>query len=206
MLQIDLEKAFDRVSHDILFAVLDHVKVGSVVYEGIKMAYKNCSTNVIINKELTETINVNASVRQGCPMSPLLFALYLEPLCRKIIQSSIINGFVLEATEVKVLAYADDVAVFCKDQASVTNTLSVTRDFCEVTGSSVNLDKCNGIWHGDWPETPTVYDKVGWSTFPAKYLGVPFTDTERIRCIGGRKNKKCACRQMLGQVATHRSS
>lgn len=174
MLQIDLEKAFDRVSHDILFAVLEHVKVGSVVFEGIKMAYKNCSTNVIINKELTERINVNASVRQGCPMSPLLFALYLEPLCRKIIQSSRINGFVLEATEVKVLAYADDVAVFCIDQLSVTNTLSLTKEFCEVTGSSVNLDKCNGIWHDEWHETPRVYDNVLWSSTPTKYLGVPF--------------------------------
>lgn len=78
VLQIDLDKAFDRVSHDVLFDVLSHVNVGDAILEGVKMAYKDCTTRLIVNKELSSVINVRESVRQGCPMSPLLFNLYLE--------------------------------------------------------------------------------------------------------------------------------
>lgn len=39
MLQIDLDKAFDRVKHDVLFDVLHRTNVGEVILEGVKMAY-----------------------------------------------------------------------------------------------------------------------------------------------------------------------
>lgn len=118
MVQIDLAKAFDRVCHEIMFEILQHVNLGSVIKDGVKMAYSNCNTRIIVNKELTDNIHVQSSVRQGCPLSPLLFALYIEPLCAKIIASSSIRGFCLQACEVKVLAYADDVAFFCSDKES----------------------------------------------------------------------------------------
>lgn len=75
VLQIDLEKAFDRVNHDILFSILNHVGVGSIIFNGVMMAYKGCSTRLLINRSLSEPIHINSSVRQGCPLSPLLFAL-----------------------------------------------------------------------------------------------------------------------------------
>lgn len=42
MLQIDLEKAFDRVNHDVLFSILDYVSIESVVLEGVRMTYDGC--------------------------------------------------------------------------------------------------------------------------------------------------------------------
>lgn len=53
MLQLDLDKAFDRVKHDVLFDVLERVNVGDVILEGAKMAYQACTTQLIVNKELT---------------------------------------------------------------------------------------------------------------------------------------------------------
>lgn len=73
MLQIDFEKAFDRVCHEILFCILEHVNVGDVLFRGVRMAYKNCTTQLIINKDVTKSLSVESSVRQGCPASPLLF-------------------------------------------------------------------------------------------------------------------------------------
>lgn len=174
MLQIDFEKAFDKVSHDILFQILRHVGIGNVIFEGVRMAYLNSTTKIIVNKKLTESIQVCSSVRQGCALSSLLFALYVEPLCAKINKSDVIRGFVLESSDVKVLAYADDVAIFCIDRESVRNALSITQEYCEVTGSSVNFKKCVGLWHGDWTLSPSVYERVTWSTKPTCYLGIPF--------------------------------
>ena len=78
VLQIDLDKAFDRVSHDVLFDVLSHVNAGVAILGVVKMAYKDCTTRLIVNKELSSVINVRESVREGCTMSPCLIDLYLE--------------------------------------------------------------------------------------------------------------------------------
>lgn len=52
ILQIDLEKAFDFVPHEILLLVLEYVNVGSIIADGVALAYRNCSTRLIINKTL----------------------------------------------------------------------------------------------------------------------------------------------------------
>lgn len=78
MLQLDLEKAFDRVPHDLLFSVLEHVNVGSVICQGVAMAYRGCTTRLLVNKGVGARIQVQRSVRQGCPLSPLLFVCILN--------------------------------------------------------------------------------------------------------------------------------
>lgn len=160
MIQVDFSKAFDMVCHDILFAILEHTGLGSVLCDGVRMAYQNCTTNLVVNGELSQRIDVRASVRQGCPMSPLLFALFLEPLCRKIINSNVLQGFRLLSCDVRVLAYADDVAIICADKESVSVALEITQSFCDQTGSLLNRDKSLGLWHGTWLHPPAVFEHL----------------------------------------------
>lgn len=173
MLQLDLEKAFDCVSHQALFCLLDYVNVGSVIKDGVAMAYRNCTTKLIVNKSLGAPIRVQRSVRQGCPVSPLLFCIYIETLCLNISQCEQIRGFSLGGSEVKLLAYADDIAAFCTDQESVERVVDNVKRFGDVTGSNVNWGKCLGFWHGAWPSTPDTFANVTWTTTPVKYLGAP---------------------------------
>lgn len=173
LLQLDLQKAFDCVSHDILLSILDHIKVGAVIRDGVTLAYHKCTTRLIINKSLGAPINVQRSVRQGCPLSPLLFCIYIEMSCLTIIKNDQIRGFRLHTREVKLLAYADDVAVFCHNKESVVHVVEIVKRFGVVTGSLVNWGKCVGFWHGDWPTTPEFFANINWVTHPVKYLGTP---------------------------------
>lgn len=173
MLQLDLAKAFDRVSHEVLFAILQYCNVGSVIVDGVKMAYEDCYMQLIVNKCLSSRVPLRSSVRQGCPLSPLLFALYLEPFCMAVIRNENIRGFRLHAAEVKMLAYADDVAVFCEDRESVVEAVRLARSFCRYTGAQINFEKSVGIWHGSWDATPTKFAGMQWTTVPPLYLGVP---------------------------------
>lgn len=91
MLQINFDKAFDRVKHDVLFDVLERANMGSIILEGAKMVCKNCTTILIVNKELTEAISLRSPVRQGCALSPSSFSLNLEP-------------FFFERAEVRILS------------------------------------------------------------------------------------------------------
>lgn len=181
MLQIDFEKAFDRVPHDLLITVLEHANVGTVITEAVRMAYSGCSTRLIVNKEVGNLIQVRRSVRQGCPISPLLFCMFIESFCLSIINRSTISGFRLHASEVRVLAYADDIGVFCSNLESIAEVITIVKRFCQVSGSAVNWGKCIGFWHGDWDLTPQFFLNVQWVTTPVKYLGVPlenYTDSD----------------------------
>ncbi|XP_049268065.1 uncharacterized protein LOC125757035 [Rhipicephalus sanguineus] len=75
--------------------------------------------------------------------------------------------------EVKVLYYADDIAVFCKDRGSISEAVSVADKYCKWSGSALNWDKSAIFWHGTWDEKPEFFEKVKWSSVPTKYLGVP---------------------------------
>ncbi|XP_075546710.1 uncharacterized protein LOC142579922 [Dermacentor variabilis] len=137
------------------------------------MAYEDCYMQLIVNKCLSSRVPLRSSVRQGCPLSPLLFALYLEPFCMAVIRNENIRGFRLHAAEVKMLAYADDVAVFCEDRESVVEAVRLARSFCRYTGAQINFEKSVGIWHGSWDATPTKFAGMQWTTVPPLYLGVP---------------------------------
>lgn len=173
VLQLDLEKAFDCVSHEVLFCILDYINVGSVIKEGVALAYQNCTTRLVVNKALGAPINVQRSVRQGCPLSPLLFCIYIETLCLRILKDNEIRGFRVHESEVKVLAYADDIAVFCENKDSISKVVEITKRFSTITGSLVNWGKCLGFWHGEWQSTPDTFANVSWLTTPVKYLGAP---------------------------------
>lgn len=91
----------------------------------------------------------------------------------KIINGNSICGFRFQAAEVKLLAYADDIALFASDQASISKAVETVRKFGQVTGSGVNWSKCLGTWHGSWLELPALFANVPWTFTPGKYLGVP---------------------------------
>lgn len=137
------------------------------------MAYQGCLTRSIINNAVTKSITVVSSLRQGCPLSPLLFALYIEPLCLSVQMSKIIPGFALELMEIKLLAYFDDVAIFCTDKQSVNEAVAATNEFCDITGAVVNWGKRWEIRYGDWPPKPDRYQGMNWTSTPCNYLGVP---------------------------------
>lgn len=65
ILQLDLEKAFDRVTHEILFDILQHVNVGSVILDGVEMSYSMCEARLIVNKNVTDSFPIRCSVKQG---------------------------------------------------------------------------------------------------------------------------------------------
>lgn len=81
--------------------------------------------------------------------------------------------------EVKLLAYADDVAVCCITKESITEVTTIVKHFGNTTGSFANWNKCLGFWHGEWQSTPEMFANIRWIKAPAKYLGVPLEHYRR---------------------------
>ncbi|KAK2875114.1 hypothetical protein Q8A73_024325 [Channa argus] len=115
-LSVDLEKAFDRVSHEFLFGCLGVFGFGPIFREWVKLLYSRATSVVKCNGLLTDPFPLERSVRQGCPLSAMLYAIVAEPLAQSIITDLLIKGITSpKGNEFKIAQYADDISIMVKD-------------------------------------------------------------------------------------------
>ena len=75
IVSLDQEKAFDRVEHSYMLKVLERMGFGSSFCQWVSLFYSNVYSAVSVNGFLTDFFQVTRGVRQGCPLSPLLYVL-----------------------------------------------------------------------------------------------------------------------------------
>ncbi|XP_064481691.1 uncharacterized protein LOC135394724 [Ornithodoros turicata] len=153
-------------------AVVQWINIGEELQNWLQICYAGITSQLLINGNVGAKFDVRRSVRQGCPISPTLFALYLEPLCRHIIEDETIQGTKVAQEEIKLLAFADDAAIICTEVTHVERALEIIRHFCEVSGATLNLDKTKGCWLGEWAKKPENLLGIEWTTELDTYLGV----------------------------------
>ena len=92
----------------------------------IQMIYKNAKTCLLTNGYRSSYFHISRSMRQGCPVSPLIYILQAEPLACSIRRNRDIIGFPLpnpdhngETIDVKLSAYVDDSQFFNSTEDSI---------------------------------------------------------------------------------------
>ena len=80
ILFLDQEKAFDRVDHHFLFQTLRHLNFGDYFISWIKIFLRDITSQVKVNGFLTDEILITRGVRQGDPLSALLYIIVAEVL------------------------------------------------------------------------------------------------------------------------------
>ena len=83
VLTLDFRGAFDRIAHDYLFTILKSY-VCPWFIDRIKDFYENATASIQINGKVAGHIRIQCAIRQGCPLSMLLYALCLHPLLRML--------------------------------------------------------------------------------------------------------------------------
>lgn len=78
LIGLDQEKAFDRVDRQFLLKILEHLNFGPSFCNWITTLYAGARCKVINNGRLSEYIHLERGVRQGCPLSPLLYTIVLK--------------------------------------------------------------------------------------------------------------------------------
>lgn len=90
----------------------------------------------------SQAFNLYRGTRQGCPLSPLLFALAIEPLAIALRENQQIIGITRNTAEHKVTLYADDLLLFISNpQASLPVALTLLENFGRLSGYKFNLYK-----------------------------------------------------------------
>jgi len=146
---LDFEKAFDSVSWDFLFKALDAFNFGNYFKKWIRIIYSNpecCTTNNGFNSDF---FKISRGIRQGCPISALLFLLVVEIMANNIRQSDNIKGITYAPNKSIVISQlADDTTLFLKDIESLKNALALIDNFSKISGLKLNKDKWEAFWTG----------------------------------------------------------
>lgn len=91
---------------------------------------------------LSERFAISRGTRQGCPLSPLLFALAIEPLAEVLRRSEEYQDIQVGNHTHKLSLFADDLILFVRNPSvSLQPIDSIMKEFQVVSGLSVNADK-----------------------------------------------------------------
>ncbi len=176
-LSLDQEKAFDRVDHHYLFKTLEAFGFGTQFISLVKLLYNDIYSMLRINGSLTRPFPVTRGIRQGCPLSGLLYSISIEPLLAMLRKTALVvfgvPGF-SEVAPVKLTAYADDVTVIIKSTDDVTKLISSLNKFQKATSARINWDKCASLLLGEWEDVgpPQLPQQCKWAQDGFKVLGV----------------------------------
>ena len=111
----------------------------------VKCLYNDISSCVSHKGRQSNFFNIQRSVRQGCPLSALLFVIVLESFAATIRKNKNIKGLKIGKTTKKISLYADDIALLLSDRGSSVRAFSILENFEKCSGLKVNLDKTEGF-------------------------------------------------------------
>ena len=142
---VDFRKAFDSVWHKGLFLKLECLNISGNILEIIKDIYSKTTCSVKINDKMTQFFNYSKGVRQGCPLSPTLFNLYINDLINEVEAINPSPLHLHQEANVSCLLYADDLILLSRTQHGLQKMLDRLTEFCATWNLSVNTKKTKCI-------------------------------------------------------------
>ena len=92
---------------------------------------------------MSEGREIGRGVRQGCPLSPTLFNIYLEDLIKNFFPKT--GGVNIGGRRIKCIRLADDMALLAKDERMLKNMLMELNDICEDYGMKINISETKSM-------------------------------------------------------------
>jgi hypothetical protein len=155
VLTLDFEHAFDCISHRYLFHILRSYGISQWFVERIHALYDQATASVQINGFLAGCIPIQSGVRQGCPLSVVLFALCMHPLLRALENGLPKRRIGRHTQHSPVIAYADDVKVFVTRPEDFVTIQQAIRTYERATGARLNPNISKALAVGPWEGHPT---------------------------------------------------
>ena len=183
VISLDFLKAFDRIDHEFVFLTLQKFRYGNNFIQMIKVAYNNIQSRIKINGFLSDLFTLMRGVRQGCPLSMLLYIVAAEVLANFIIADTKIKGIQIGSHEIKIVNFADDTTIFLRDINCLDRIQTILELYETASSSKINLSKSHALWAGEYKNR---YDQPGnmeWSSLSIKILGINFGNVNLANSI-----------------------
>lgn len=177
---LDFQKAYDTVSRDFLFQVMEAVGASQGMISWAKLLLSNTRAVAAVNGHVSTSREWVAGVRQGCPLAPLMYLFIAWALsCWLQTQPAQRLGMQIAGTRVLCSQYADDVAALLADlsEPTVRCLVAAMDKFATASGQHLNLTKCCLLPVGKPAPDPPPERVCGIKVVPmAETLGIQFTN------------------------------
>ena len=200
MVQLDLEKAYDHVNWSFLSGVMYNMGFGPRMCRLIFLLGQNATSRVMLNGGVTPKVFLTRSVRQGCPLSPLLFAIVTHPLL-VMLSNLATNGDIVglrlpSGGQLVAQALADDSFMFLQaSKENLKKSMQVWDQFALASGLYINWRKSRLIsctesdleclgWRGSMITRGSIYRHLGYP------LGIDVTNVQLLDWIGSKLKDK----------------
>ena len=143
LLQIDQEKAFDKIDRTFLNKTMAKMVFSSLFINFLQTLYKQNISMITNNGFLSPQVLLQRGLRQGCPLPLPLYVIQSQITTTNIKQDKTITGINIlnQREQVKILQYADDSNFFLKNQESVQQVITFFQNLNKATGATINLEK-----------------------------------------------------------------
>ena len=188
LLSLDFYKAYDRVFVPFLLLVMEKMGFGVIFRSWIKMLHKDASTRFLLGK-LSKAIKVSFSIRQGDPLSMLLYIIFIEPLLIFIEKRAAGSRILLPPGSISLSSprsqctesYCDDVNVLTTCDADLVLVDEAVKKFELVSGAILSRNfKCQILGIGRWSKR---------KVWPLQYL----RSVEEVKVFGVFINNSYKC-------------
>ena len=142
---IDFKKAFDTVWHDGLFHKLQQIGISGHFLETLKDIYKNTRCAVKLDDKLTKFFQCKKGVRQGDPLSPTLFNIFLNDLFKELRAGNCDPVSLDDSDPFNALAYADDIVLLSTSKEGLQRAIDISQEYCEKWRLSINHKKTKSM-------------------------------------------------------------
>lgn len=137
---IDFKKAYDCVDRGLLWRCLAKLGVHGATMNTLLEMHTDVQMRVRLNKQLGEGFEAGRGVRQGDPLSPLLFGIFIDRF-ESFLATRSEGGVKIGNVLLQLLLYADDLAILAESKEQLQSMLDILNDFCKATCMTVNVTK-----------------------------------------------------------------
>ena len=201
---VDISKAYDSVNRDILWQKLEKIGIRGAFLETLKALYSGDSIRCLFNDTKTGPVYLRRGLRQGCSLSPLLFALYISDIGETLSSSTL--GFDLDGQPIAGLLFADDIVLISKTSAGLRTLFSLVKSHCDDLLLEINTGEGKSEIISPSDEDWDIHNEDGEVTLSLrqvlqyKYLGlecflspVKTSRMKQEKCIKTANKYKFAC-------------
>lgn len=176
---LDVAAAFDTLPHDAILGVLERAGLQERSLAVVAAILRGNFVRVRTAGSATDPVTMERGVRQGCPLSPLLFNCGFEVLVRAAASLCGSHGVAVGDFRSSVLAYADDLVLLARDRHHLQELMTSVESAARGIGLAFKPSKCAALLlrRGDPLADPVLLQGQRLTSLAAddshRYLGVP---------------------------------
>lgn len=187
ILSLDNEKAYDRVEHDYLWKVLETFGVPGDFIDSVKSIYKGARSRIWVNGFRGGTFPLKRGVRQGDPLSCLLFDYAIEVLAIQVRKTNRLRGIEIgrglstdtnqRKNIIKIKLFADDTQIFLREGERVGTFMQVSSQYRRLSGAKYNTEKSEAYTFNGARKDPN--SEIKYNEGQVRVLGAFINDGSR---------------------------